>query len=279
MLRDSGFTVLDKPADNTFPPAWFQDTEYHVTAACRRVRTEELIRRLRPVLGVPPAPDAPNAVLLVGPRNHRLNPGNIFADQPGLRVRVLSDAEDPRAITPPQVAELVRAGTPVCIDAEDEADVNLAATGLATQAVASERVNVDKWYSASGRNLFALAATPGSRTIRLPVEGSGATVAVVATREFAAANRVISDPKEANLDVNMTSLVKGESVMPAEIRLHSSAGGASINVDAGPFCSSAEGVCAAAIDPQLGTVVDTISLPAAATEVEKWRVDRITLSP
>jgi hypothetical protein len=278
LLRDVGFTVLDAPADNTFPPLWFQDTEYHVTAACRRVRTEELIRRLRPVLGLPPAPDATTAVLLVGPRNHRLNPGNIFADQPGLRVRVLSDAVDPRAITPAQITELVRAGTAVYIDADDETNINLAATGLATQTVASERVNINKWYIAS-RNLFALAATPGSRTNRLPVEASGATVAVVATREFAAANRVVSDPREANLDAKMTSLVKGEAVMPAEIRLRSSAGGASINVDAGPFCSSADGVCAAAIDPQLGTVVDTISLPASATEVEKWRVDRITLSP
>src|SRR5207302_213433 len=121
----------------------FQDTEYHVTPACRRVRTEELIRRLRPALGLPSAPDAVSAVLVVGPRDHRLNPGNIFANEAGLRVRILSDQNDPRAIIPGQIAELVRGGTPVYMDAADEAEAHLLAFNLATQTVASERVSAD----------------------------------------------------------------------------------------------------------------------------------------
>jgi len=51
-LRDCGFTVVDRPEDAWYPRDWFTDTQYHPDAACRRVRTESLISRLRPHLGV-----------------------------------------------------------------------------------------------------------------------------------------------------------------------------------------------------------------------------------
>jgi hypothetical protein len=53
LLRELGFVVLDSPSETAYPRASFMDTAYHADAACRQLRTEQLIGRLQPHLGLP----------------------------------------------------------------------------------------------------------------------------------------------------------------------------------------------------------------------------------
>ena len=118
LLREMEFVVLDAPPDTVYPRAWFTDTAYHPDGGCRRLRTEQLVRRLRPHLGLPPAPERPSGFYLVTARAPAPTAANAFADDPAVRVMYLTaePVDHPDAVAPPRVAELARTGLPVYSD-------------------------------------------------------------------------------------------------------------------------------------------------------------------
>jgi hypothetical protein len=284
LLRDGGVTMLDEPADNTYPPQWFQDTEYHVTPACRRLRTEELIRRLRPALGLP-APPTVTDVLLVGPRDHHLNPGNTFAGGPDVSVRILSDVavDDPRAITPAGAVDLVRGGTAVYIDHDD-----VFATGISVQLSSHERVTVTDWFHRYPSHVILVAAAAGHQvdpawqsavpaSVYQALSSGSPTVAVFGTGKYAGTLKLVSDPTAAKLEAKLPSLVQGGGALMALLSLQSAKSAARITVDYGDLCASDHGVCVAVVDPELGSVIDKVTF-TDAPDVETWRLDRVVLA-
>ncbi|HSV14935.1 MAG TPA: hypothetical protein VLI90_11810 [Tepidisphaeraceae bacterium] len=281
LLRDGGVTMLDQPADNTYPPQWFQDTEYHVTPACRRLRTEELLRRLRPALNLPARPMG-NDVLIVGPRDHHLNPGNTFATGPEVSVRILSDpaVEDARAITPAGALDLARGGTNVYVGHDDAV-----AAGLSTQLSAHERMSIAEWFHRYPSHVLLIAAAPGHRidtswqsavppAVYQALSSGSPTVAAFGTGRYAGTLKIVADATVAKLPAKLPALVKPASALIALVSLESSASGAKINLDYGDIRTSDHGVCVAAVDPELGSAIDMATF-TDAPDVETWRLDRV----
>jgi hypothetical protein len=74
------------------------------------------------------------------------------------------------------------------------------------------------------------------------------------------------------MDAKLQSLADG---MPGVIELRSTeSSGARINVDMGEIRSARSGVCVAAVDPELGSVVASITF-GDGPDVETWRLDRV----
>jgi len=118
LLDEMGFIVLDAPSETVYPRAWLTDTAYHSDAGCRRLRTERLVRRLRPHFGLPPAPDQPSGFYVVTGDAPAPTAANAFADDPGMRARYLTTepVDHPDAMMPAQVSELAGTGLPVYSD-------------------------------------------------------------------------------------------------------------------------------------------------------------------
>jgi hypothetical protein len=279
VLQNSGFVVLDEPSDNAFPRDWFMDTPYHANPCCRRIRTEELIRRLRPRLGLPPAPEKISGVFLVAGIDHQLTAGNLFADDPGVVVRYLRphDEMDVRALSPTAVANLVRAGVPVYSDA-DAATPLLASAGLGVQLQSSETQSVSRWFSRYQSNLFCIAAPPGhvldpawKDAVPAPIyqqlAATHASVEIFGTGPYAGVILLATD----NYQQRLEKLLWRTNVLPAVISLRTDA---SIAVDCREFVSSRTGVCVVVIDPEMGTVIDT-AVFGPGPDIQTWHLYRV----
>lgn len=293
LLRDCGIPMLDAPADDAFPTAWFLDTEYHATQPCRRLRTEELIRQIRPHVGLAPAPDDATGVLLVVGQKHRLSPGNLFADKPAVRTRYLvpeAESNDPRAITAAGVAQLVAGGTPVYVNDEDPAGPLLATAGLMLEMKAQERETIGQWFEKHPSHLLLIAAASDRQlspewqaavpaNVHRALTSGGPVVALFGTGSFAGVEKVVSAAPSADFTSKLPALLPGSNAMVGIIALHSGSNekdvAARIAVDAGDFCTTARGVCVVAVDPVMGTVVDTVTFDNNATDVKLWQLDRV----
>lgn len=293
VLGANKVTVLDTPSDNAFPPQWFLDTEYHVTQACRRLRTEEMIRSLRPILGMPSAPAQPTGVLLVVGRRHSLSPGNLFIDDPGVCLRYLvpdGETNDPRAITAAAVAQIVRSGLPVYVDHADGAAPLLATAGLALQMKDQARETIDQWFARHTSHLLLIAAAPDRQLLpawqsAVPVNvhraltANGPVVALFGTGAYAGVERIVANPDSAELATKLPALFPNHRAMIGTIALRSgrpeNGTAARITVDAGDFCATNRGVCVAAIDPEMGTVVDAVTFDNGVSDVLVWQLDRV----
>ena len=51
-LKELGIIVLNTPSETAFPRQMFTDSVYHADGGCRRIRTEDLVRKLRPYYGM-----------------------------------------------------------------------------------------------------------------------------------------------------------------------------------------------------------------------------------
>jgi len=207
LFDEWGFIALDEPSDTLYPRDWFTNTPYHPDAGCRRVRTEALIRRLRPYFGQPavsppavsvsnpsnlpavslsnppavslsnpsnpPAgspPRPPAGLYLVGPDTNWLRPDNTFADQPGLQVKYLSPQplDCPDAITPANVAALAARGVPIWLD-DPNVQAMLPPGEWDSTEVTTERESLADWLARYNHHLFLLAHS-GGVTSGLPPE-------------------------------------------------------------------------------------------------------------
>src|SRR5687768_15968249 len=99
-------------SDTSMPRRNRLDTLHHTDPRARPLRTEDLVRRLRPLVGAPAAPAEPTGFYVVAGGNHRPLPGNMFAADPGVRVKYLSatPVDHPDALAPEGLARLCEAG-------------------------------------------------------------------------------------------------------------------------------------------------------------------------
>jgi hypothetical protein len=279
LLRGAGFDVLDSPEDETFPLDWFMDSPYHANPCCRRVRTEELIRRLRPALGLPSAPEKISGVFLLAGIDHRLTDGNLFADDPGMVFRYLGSDSDPRAISPAEVARLIRGGTRVFTDAESARPL-LASAGLKLSLQSREVMSVSQWFGRYPSSLFCVAASPGRKIdpgwkTAVPASLYGrrangeAAAAIFGSGRYAGVNLISPVAVQQSLE----KLAPG--AFPCVVSLRTDA---DIAVDFRQFVSSPGGMCAVVIDPEMGTVIDKAVFDPGA-EIETWRLYRVVADP
>lgn len=257
LLQSSGFVILDQPADNAFPPDWFMDTPYHPNPCCRRLRTEELIRRLRPVLGLPLPPEKVTGLFLLAGTDHHLTDGNLFADDPGVRFRYLSRDSDPRSISPEAVAELVRQGTRIYTDSDDAKPL-LESAGLTLTLQSHQIQTVSQWFAEHPSSIICIAA-PKNHSLN-PIWRTA-----------------VADPVYRQLASGFAAEINQQlfrsNSMPCIISIQTSPE-AKITVDDREFVSSPTGVCVLAIDPEMGIVVGKAIFPPGGN-VETWRLYRV----
>ncbi|MGD0461495.1 MAG: hypothetical protein ABSB74_03300 [Tepidisphaeraceae bacterium] len=270
-LQSSGFVILDQPADNAFPPDWFMDTPYHPNPCCRRVRTEELIRRLRPVLGLPPAPQKVTGLFLLAGTDHRRTDGNTFADHPGVVFRYLSPEPGLDAISPEAAAQLVRGGTPVYTDSE-EARKLLASADLTLQLQSRQSLSIPEWFAQYPSCVFCVAAPPNHSLD--PIWKSAIPNTIYRQLATGAASAAMFSAGAAPIlggEINQQRLQS--NAIPCVVSIHT-VPQAQIVVDDREFVSSPAGVCVVAIDPEMGIVVGS-AIFAGGANLETWRLYRV----
>jgi hypothetical protein len=280
LLRGAGFDVLNDPEQQTFPLDWFMDSPYHANPCCRRVGTEELIRRLRPALGLPAAPEKISGVFLVAGIEHRPTAGNLFAQDPGMVFRYLGTDSDARAISPEEVVRLVRAGTPVFTDAEASRSL-LASSGLGLKLESHQMLSISQWFGRYPSSLFCLSVPPGQKidpqfksalppAVYQRLAGGEGMVAIFGSGRYAGVNLI----SPVTMQQPLEKLLHGVA-FPCIVSLGTDSG---ISVDFRQFVSSSRGVCAIAIDPEMGTVVDK-AIFHEGSEIEIWRLYRVVADP
>jgi hypothetical protein len=283
LLNELGFTVLDTPAQTAYPRAWYTDTAYHTDACCRRLRTEQLVRRLRPHVGLPPAPEQPTGYYLISSPTHRPNDVNAFADDPGVSVKYLADGsvDHPDAVTPAQVATLVGSGRPVYFD-EPEMGRVLLAQGLRAAEVTRTSASFADWALRTyGLHILLIVRPGGARTqsapslardfLAQPFAGTAPFVVVMGTGPYNSVSRaVVGGAGGAKLRIDLRSLT-GRDVPQLAMDLNApSSGTAEVRVNREVRASAPPGTGAVAvvvIDPELGTVVDAATF-AGATDAD-----------
>jgi hypothetical protein len=291
LFRQTGMTVLDSPQDNMYPTELFLDSSYHLTPIGRRIRTEELIRRLRPVFGLATASSDVKNVLLLAGREHRVTAGNLFADDTGIEVRFLTKTpfSDPRTITPDGAARLVRDGVHVFTDSEGSAAL-LAPVGLVERVSATGRETVQSWFAHHQSNILMVGIAPGSRLdpswqAAVPpaayqsLSSGGAAGAIFGTGPYANVLRVAADANSVLLQTNLSDLMPLGHRIPTYMEIESTSkqsGGPSVrlNVDYLDVGKINTGCFAVAIDPELGSVVDSATFDGGP-DFQSWYLDQI----
>ncbi len=306
-LDELGFIALNEPSDTIFPRDWFDDTFYHLDGGCRRVRTEALIRRLRPYFTLPSVPatgstGAPQAsaldvqgIYLVGGGTSWLRPGNTFADRPGVQVKYLvpHPMECPDAITPSDVAALAARGVPIWVD-DPAVRALLPAEQWDSTQTDTVRETIAGWLARYDHHLF-LVAHAGAATTALPpalpadartaLEGPAPAVAAFGTGNFSRARRVRTGAASAMINVRSDFLLR-ENVPRVWLLARASAQGpdgttaqSRIEMNSVSLADAPDGsIAVAVIDPKLGTVVDSGIFGGNATETV-WSIWQLSLRP
>jgi hypothetical protein len=275
VLQQSGFVILDRPVDTAFPPDWFMDTPYHPNPACRRLRTEELIRRLRPALGLPPDSNQVLGVFLLAGTDHMLTDDNIFADKRGILFRYLSRESNFYAITPERVVEFVNGGMPLYTDSE-EARPLLESVGLTLEAQFRRTQTVQQWFAKYPQAVFCIAVAQNQPLdpiwksvipdiVFQQLSSGSATAAIFGSGVTPILATEIKD-----------RLLQSDSI-PCVVSLQTSPIG-KITVDEREFLSSSAGVCVVAIDPEMGIVLDK-AIFGGGPDIETWRLYRVVWQP
>jgi hypothetical protein len=293
LLGEGGMTALDSPADNMYPADFFLDSSYHLTAVGRRIHTEELIRRLRPMLGFAPASGAVKNVLLLAGREHRLTEGNLFAEDPQLEVRYLSKTRlsDPRTVTAEDAAQLVRDGINVFTDSDAAAAV-LNAANLGERPSSAGIETIGHWFARHPSNIFMVGNAPGSRldpawrkvlpqAIYDGLSRGAIGCAVFGSGRYANVTRLVTGAGSALLQMNTSEVMPPGQHIPAYMEIEcvgKESGGPSVrmNVDYLDVGKVNTGCFVVAIDPELGAVADTAVFDSNG-QFPAWHLDRVVL--
>jgi hypothetical protein len=300
-LDEMGFITLNEPSDTFYPRDWFTDTTYHPDGGCRRVRTEALIRELRPYFDLPglkpPAtnltssPEQWQGTYLVGGETNWLRPGNTFADRPGVQVKYLSPQpmECPDALTPADVAALAGSGARFWFD--DPAVAALLPAGQWDFTdVELGRESLASWFLRYDHHLFLMSHT-GRASPALPAqlpsdvrEALAGTAAVtMGTGRWAGAQRIRTDPANAIIQIRSDILIRrdipgawllarGSAVPGNGLAPHSR-----IVVNAQTIALAPTGsIAVAVLDPELGIVVNSGVFQGSDPETV-WSLKRLSL--
>jgi hypothetical protein len=283
LLDDLGFVVLDNPFDNVYPRPWFTDTAYHTDGCCRRIRTEQLVRRLRPHFGLAPAPQTATAVYLVAGGTHQPAKDNAFADDPGVRAKYLvADAVDHHdAVTPAGVIALVETGLAVYFN-DDAVARRLAPLRLPADEVSRTTASLPRWLREYDRHVLLITRAgqvTSTTSSSLPAALSQAlrrplpVAAAVGTGPFQHVQKFATGPSATRtlLKTDLRSLT-GRDVPQLAIAVAppAIAGGArpEIRVNRQDWVRAREddpagAISVVVIDPAMGVVVDAATFPDA----------------
>lgn len=296
LMNELGFILLDKPSDTVYPREWYTDTAYHADAGCRRLRTEALVRRLRPHVGLPPAPDEPAGFYLVASPTHRPTVANAFADEPGVRVKYLSaePIDHPDAVTPQGIARLVQTGLPVYAD-EPGVKRQLAGAGWRFDEVGRSTASLPKWLRKYNRHVLLIARagttqpTPFDPAVPPLLSGAlqstAAVAAVIDTTPFNSVQQAVAgrQGQPAQLKTDLRSLAqRGVPQLAINIIAPATGSGApEIRVNRMDWTRAVDGdvgngVWVVVIDAEMGVVVDAATFPDATdAEAVVRRLDRV----
>ena len=274
-LRDWGFTTLDAPTDNTYPAEWFTDTSYHPDAGCRRVRTEAIIRNLRPHFGMAEKASAATGIYLVGAGAHVPAIENAFLNMPGVQVKYLSaqPVKHPDAITPAELAQLHGGDFPVYAD-DPELVTSIERQGWRGSDWLVTPIRFADWTRIYDHHLFLVAGPWGAAVpsdLPPPADARSLFAAVFGTGRWASVRRV--DP--SRIETDLRSLVRAD--VP-QLLLESRAlpdGRSAVLVNRAERAAGA-GVAVAVIDVEMGIVVAAATFPADGSPVVTRRLRRLT---
>lgn len=282
-----GFILLNDPGDTWFPRQWFVDTIYHPDSGCRRVRTEALIRKLRPYYGLPSAAPEPQAIYLVASRTWWLRDGNAFASQPNVWAKYLTPQklDSPDAITPGELAEWAARGVPIWYD--DPAIESLLPANQWNQAMVNRRdESLGDWLRRYPHHVFLLARARAGQAdavplpadllppgVRSAMEGSNPAVAVMGTGPWSGITRVAANARVASIRSSLEKLV-GRKLPHLAISLRaevSSAQESRISANGRRFSASTDGqLCVVVIEPTEGVVADAATFLGGAPATVWW---------
>jgi hypothetical protein len=288
-LQSLGFEIIGTPAEASYPRECYFDTEYHTQPYCRRVRTEHLIRLLRPSLGLAPvAADLQKGLYIIAQGNHQLTDGNLFADRPAVGVKYLVNhpPDHPDAITPQQVVDLSRQGIPIYFDEPAVADM-LQQAGLQSHEIAHETVSLNQWLGRYNHHLILMVRGDG-KPVTGPVDAlptkvqsalaaNGPLTAAVGTGPYTDVLKLDQNPKQATLRKKLSQLISdsGPAMM---IDLTSSADKTTARISYRDLYNHKPGLFALAIDPQEGVVSAIANFDPAGMAV-LWSMRQAIPSP
>ncbi len=157
LFDQCGIVPIDHPGDGVFPPDWFFDTDKHLNATGRRIRTDELARHLAAAMDRPIPDDAKIGWLLAGP-NAGLSDESV---RPDVSYRVLSDpADGPAAISPEALAQAVAGGQAILYD-DRAVESLLVNAGLTGQLVESTQATLSDWIAARPESILLAVRSNG----------------------------------------------------------------------------------------------------------------------
>jgi hypothetical protein len=256
-LRSLEVPLLDDPADHFFPAEFFLDTQYHLNPTGRRIRTERLIQRLRPLLQMPEAPTASTSIFAMAGDRHGVNEGNVFAKDAGVQFRRITKEvpRHPDTLTVEQLIALHRAGTAV-LCSDDETHTLLEDAGLKFREVAQRPEPLADWLRDYPDHLFLIArsGTAEWKMSNLPTdltpvfEGSGARVAVFGTGRFHGIHLHERGNDGAQLEKPVFQSF-GAIKLPIDLRLKSSEAFGSIVANGVGLTAREPGLAVLVIDP------------------------------
>jgi hypothetical protein len=289
LFRETSLIDLDQPADDMYPTDFFLDSSYHLNPAARRLHTEELIRRIRPFYGLPPASGEVKQVLLVAGRDQDLTPGNLFLDDANLSVRYLlpGSSNDPRTISAAGVADLLRSGVRVFTDSEDAGPL-LTAAGMTEKISDTGHETISHWFSRYPSNLMLIGAAPGRRLdpawksvlppdVFAVISAGKPVAAIYGTGAYARVKRIISRNDSASLVADTPDLLPPASRMPAHLEIEATANHLRLAVDYLDTAKRSSGLCAIALDPELGAIAGSQAFDGSA-DVQTWQIDQVVLA-
>lgn len=291
LLDACGFIPLNAPAETCYPSDWFYDTPYHLNGGGRRVRTEALIRRLRPYYDQPAAPDRIQGVYLVGRETRWLRDRNAFTDRPGVRARYLvpAPADAPDAITPEHLLALARRGVPVYCD-DPTVLAMLPADRWDAREIGRDIASVSAWLKRFDHHLIVLArsaAAPDPAELLgddVPPELRRAAnlglpfLAVIGTGPWRNVRDVSTRAQGVYLRTTLARLV-GRSVPRLRLSIGARGGRSSIRADERTFALSEDGqICMAVFEPEQAILAGVATFPGGGTKTV-WSMKQLVPRP
>jgi hypothetical protein len=287
-LNELGFVILNTPAKTAFPKQWFTDSVYHADGGCRRIRTEDLVQKLRPYYGLPSISDDIGGIFLVGGGVNCPRAGNTFANRPDVRVKYLSQerVNHPDALTPGDLPALLSRGIPIWFD-DPKIEPLLSQGDWDLKEVDRDRESLDGWFKKYDHHLFVmgsagpLASPIGAdcpAEVQATFKGPGLAVAIVGTGPWRPVERLVVHAKSVLIRTDLSSLV-GNNVPNLSITAGCSTGAGSswsrIRLDNRLYVEGGPGeISVAVIDPENGVMVDSTTFKGGE-ERTLWSLRRL----
>jgi hypothetical protein len=287
-LKELGIIVLNTPSETAFPRQMFTDSVYHADGGCRRIRTEDLVRKLRPYYGVAEPSEETRGIFLVGGGVNRPRPGNLFAKHPYVRVKYLSAKRlnHPDALTPADLPGIAAGGIPIWFD-DSTIEPLLSKDDWDLQEVDRDRNSLVGWFKKYDRHLFVLGFAGGKMPpvggdwpadVRQAFGEPGLAVAIVGTGSWRHVRRLVTGPASVLIRTDLNALA-GTNVPNLSITAGASAGEGKpwsrIRLDDRLYVEGDVGeISVAVIDPDDGVMVDSATFEGGQ-EKTLWSLRRL----